>query len=94
MSDHSLEELRDIVRHIEQRLETCKETERAELERAHKAWMQELVTKQESLLGKLEAVVHDPRLSGSAPPLVKRSKLHELTVGLLQRFGFKRSERL
>ena len=45
MSDHSLEELRDIVRRIEQRLETCKETERAELERAHKAWMQELVTK-------------------------------------------------
>ena len=94
MSDHSLEELRDIVRRIEQRLETCKETKRAELERVHKTWMQELVAKQESLLGKLEAVVHDPRLSGSAPPLVKRSKLHELTVGLLQRFGFKRSKRL
>ena len=37
MSDYSLEELRDIVRRIEQRLETCKETERAELERVHKA---------------------------------------------------------
>ena len=94
MSDHSLEELRDVAERIEQRLETCKETERAELERVHKAWMQELVAKQESLIGKLEAVVHDPRFSGSAPPLVKRSKLHEFTVGLLQRFGFKRSKRL
>ena len=92
MSDHSLEELRDIVRRIEQRLETCKETERAELERVHKAWMQELVAKQESLIGKLEAVVHDPRFSGSAPPLMKRSKLHEFTVGVLQRLGFKRSK--
>ena len=92
MSDHSLEELRDIVRCIEQRLETCKETERAELERVHKAWMQELVAKQESLIGKLEAVVHDPRFSGSAPPLMKRSKLHEFTVGVLQRLGFKRSK--
>ncbi len=92
MSDHSLEELRDIVRCIEQRLETCKETERAELERVHKAWMQELVAKQESLIGKLEAVVHDPRFSGSAPPLMKRSKLHEFIVGVLQRLGFKRSK--
>lgn len=92
MSDHSLEELRDIVRRIEQRLETCKETERAELERVHKAWMQELVAKQESLIGKLEAVVHDPRFSGSAPPLMKRSKLHEFIVGVLQRLGFKRSK--
>ena len=92
MSDHSLEELRDIVRRIEQRLETCKESERAKLERVHKAWMQELVAKQESLIGKLEAVVHDPRLSGSAPPLVKRSKLHEFIVGVLQRLGFKRSK--
>ena len=92
MSEHSLEELRDIIRRIEQRLETCKDSERAELERVHLAWMQELVDKQKSLIGKLEAVVHDPRLSGSAPPLVKRSKLHELTVGLLQRFGFKRSK--
>ena len=92
MSDHSLEELRDIVRRIEQRLETCKETERAELERVHKQWMEELVAKQESLVGKLEAVVHDPRFSGSAPPLVKRSKLHEFTVGVLRRLGFKRSE--
>ena len=92
MSDHSLEELRDIVRRIEQCLETCKETERAELERVHKAWMQELVAKQESLIGKLEAVVHDPRFSGSAPPLMKRSKLHEFIVGVLQRLGFKRSK--
>jgi hypothetical protein len=92
MSEHSLEELRDIVRRIEQRLETCKETERAELERVHKAWMQELVAKQESLIGKLEAVVHDPRFSGSAPPLMKRSKLHEFIVGVLQRLGFKRSK--
>ena len=92
MSDHSLEELRDIVRRIEQRLETCKETERAELERVHKAWMQELVAKQKSLIGKLEAVVHDPRFSGSAPPLMKRSKLHEFIVGVLQRLGFKRSK--
>ena len=92
MSDHSLEELRDIVRRIEQRLETCKETERAELELVHKAWMQELVAKQESLIGKLEAVVHDPRFSGSAPPLMKRSKLHEFIVGVLQRLGFKRSK--
>ena len=92
MSDHSLEELRDIVRRIEQRLETCKETERAELERVHKAWMQELVAKQESLIGKLEAVVHDLRFSGSAPPLMKRSKLHEFIVGVLQRLGFKRSK--
>ncbi len=92
MSDHSLEELRDIVRCIEQRLETCKETERAELERVHKAWMQELVAKHESLIGKLEAVVHDPRFSGSAPPLMKRSKLHEFIVGVLQRLGFKRSK--
>ena len=92
MSDHSLEELRDIVRRIEQRLETCKETERAELERVHKAWMRELVAKQESLIGKLEAVVHDPRFSGSAPPLMKRSKLHEFIVGVLQRLGFKRSK--
>lgn len=92
MSDHSLEELRDIVRRIEQRLETCKETERAKLERVHKAWMQELVAKQESLIGKLEAVVHDPRFSGSAPPLMKRSKLHEFIVGVLQRLGFKRSK--
>ena len=91
MSDHSLEELRDIVRRIEQRLETCKE-KRAELERVHKAWMQELVAKQESLIGKLEAVVHDPRFSGSAPPLMKRSKLHEFIVGVLQRLGFKRSK--
>ena len=92
MSDHSLEELRDVAERIEQRLETCKETERAELERVHKAWMQELVAKQESLIGKLEAVVHDPRFSGSAPPLMKRSKLHEFTVGVLQRLGFKRSK--
>ena len=92
MSEHSLEELRDIIRRIEQRLETCKETERAELERVHKAWMQELVAKQESLIGKLEAVVHDPRFSGSAPPLMKRSKLHEFIVGVLQRLGFKRSK--
>ena len=94
MSDHSLEELRDIVRRIEQRLETCKESERAELERIHVVWMELLVEKQKSLIGKLEAVVHDPRLSGSAPPLMKRSKLHEFIVGLLQRFGFKRSKRL
>lgn len=92
MSDYSLEELRDIIRRIEERLESCKESERIELERAHVSWMEQLVEKQESLIGKLEAIVHDPRFSGSAPPLMKRSKLHEFTVGVLQRLGFKRSK--
>ena len=92
MSEHSLEELRDIIRRIEQRLETCKESERIELERTHVFWIELLVEKQKSLIGKLEAVVHDPRFGGSAPPLMKRSKLHEFIVGVLQRLGFKRSK--
>ena len=82
----SLEELKAICERLETRIANCYDgNERERLEALLKETRGLLVAKQQSLLCKLESVVHDPRLEGSAPPLVKHSKLGEFCLRVLQR---------
>lgn len=92
MNDYpwSLEELKHVCERLEQRLLTAADEERPLLERRLECFRELLVKEQETLLGKLETIVHDPRFEGSAPPLVSPGKLQERVVNLLQRLGIKR----
>jgi len=98
---YSLEELARIVTQLEKRESVCEGKELAKVRQLLKHWRSLYVEKQESIVARMETllrkgkdasqpdILDDPRLSGSAPPLVRGSKFHEFAVNLLSRFGFK-----
>ena len=87
---HSLEELKTICGRLEDRIEAATGVEREDLQQLLAKYHAELVALQKTMLGKLEGIVHDPRLEGSAPPLVPHSKFGEWIVRILQKLGVKK----